>query len=151
MILPFAKIFSLCLRLFTRPTINLIKTAFKKKEDHPPALQGFLIATGHFYHVTYVRLQRAFLPAINRPPIKPLSEDRALQAGVEIVSEGFIYSILLAWGVYEVSKMIRDTQRKEANQVALLRSLQSEASALETQQLLLEMHLLCLRLQSLPS
>ena len=149
MLLPIAKIFSLCLRLFTRPTINLAKTALKKKEDHSPMVQGFLVATGHMYHETYMRLQRTFLPATNRPPIKQLSEEKALEAGVEFLSEAFVYSILFAWGLYEVRKLIIDTQRKEARQAALLRSLQAEAATLEDQQTLLEARLLSLRLQLL--
>lgn len=147
MLLPIAKIFSLCLRLFTRPTINLAKTALKKKEDHSPVVQGFLVATGHMYHHSYVRLQRAFLPATNRSPIKSLSEEKALEAGVEFISEAFIYGILFAWGLYEVRKLLVDTQRKETRQAALLQSLQVEAATLEEQQVLLEARLLCLRLQ----
>ena len=131
MLLPFAKIFSLCLRLFTRPTINLAKNALKKKSDHPPMVQDFLLSTGHLYHHWYTRLQRSFLPVASRSPIKPLSEEKALEAGVELISEMIVYGTLLGWGLYELRKVIVDSKRKDERQQALLSALIAQATEVE--------------------
>lgn len=131
MLLPFAKLFSLCLRLFTRPAVALITSAYRRKLDHSLGLQSFLITTGQLYHQVLTRSQRGLANSKWKQPVKPLSEAQALEAGVGLAAEGLAYGVLFLWGVYEVKKMLDDGRSKEERQRELLGRLRTEVERVE--------------------
>lgn len=131
MLLPFAKLFSLCLRLFTRPAVIVITSAYKRKLDHSLGLQSFLITTGQLYHQALTRSQRGLIGSKWKKPVKPLSEAQALETGVGLAAEGLVYGVLFVWGVYEVRKMIEEGRSKEERQRELLEQLRAEVERVE--------------------
>lgn len=115
MILPFNKVFSLSIRLFTRPLINYAKSAMKMHPKRSEAMRAVLFQSGQVYHQMHYRIQRLFLTTtIAEEYVKPLSEEKALEAGAEFIGEVVVYGVLLMWGIYEMDKTQRDSRDKEA-------------------------------------
>ncbi len=131
MLLPFAKLFSLCLRLFTKPVVTLMTSAYMKKLDHSLALQSLLTTTGQLYHQALTRSQRGLVGSKWKHPVKPLPEAQALETGVGLAAEGLVYGVLFVWGVYEVRKLMEEGRKKEERQGAMLLRLRKEAARVE--------------------
>ena len=115
MILPFTKVFSLCIRLFTRPLVNYAKSAVKVHTKRSEVMRSLLLSSGQVYHQMHYRIQRIFLPTtIAEEYVKPLSDEKALEAGAEFLGEVVVYGVLMVWGVYEMDRAQRESRDKEA-------------------------------------
>lgn len=115
MTIPFAKIFSLGLRLFTKPVVNFAKTAFKKKTEHPKGVQKALISLGQVQNRVNVRIQRMYLGVeYKEAKINPLLADKAFDTGAELVADVLVYGTLFTWGLYEIAKAAASSKAKEA-------------------------------------
>ena len=115
---PLFKLFSLLLKLFSRPIANNFKNAIKMQPEHHPFLRAMLVGLGQKYHVFMVRIQRQSMKMAGANSyIKPLTEDKAIETGAELIGEMIAYGVLIGFGVYELIKMQRENKRKEAAQL----------------------------------
>ena len=69
---------------------------------------------------------------------KPLSEERAVEMGSEILGEAFLYSVAAGYIVYEYWRSIRKDQRMEDTQNLEISHLQMQTQRLEQQMLQLQ-------------
>lgn len=145
MLLPFAKLFSLCLRLFTKPAVTVITSAYMKKLDHSLALQSLLTTTGQLYHQALTRSQRGLVGSKWKQPVKPLPEAQALETGLGLAAEGLVYGVLFLWGLYEVRKLMEEGRKKEERQGETLIRLRKETAQVEAENTELEAVLLDLQ------
>lgn len=143
MILPFTKVFSLCIRLFTRPLVSYAKSAVKVNTKRSEAMRTLLLSSGQVYHRMHYRIQRLFLPtSIAEEYVKPLGEEKALEAGAEFLGEVVVYGVLMIWGVYEMDKTQRESKEKEAEMnvtvTAIREKMQAATASFQAMRLALE-------------
>lgn len=94
--IPLIKVFSLALRLFTRPLTNQMKISMKNNNNHHPVVRNMLMYLGQKYHQMNVKIQRKLIGMdIGDPYVKPLKDEKALDQGVEFFGEIVAYGILI--------------------------------------------------------
>jgi hypothetical protein len=82
--LPFIKLFSLGLRVFSRPLINLTKRYHANNEITNQALRSFFYRLGNWYHRVETRINRRYLKTdASNITVKPISEGAAVDKGIE--------------------------------------------------------------------
>ena len=64
---------------------------------------------------------------------KPLSEERAVELGSEILGETFLYSVAAAYIIYEYWRSVKKEQRKTDEQDLHISDLQTQTAKLEQQ------------------
>ena len=90
--LPFIKVFSLLIRAFSRPMVNYTKRYHGANKDQLHGyLRKFFIRLGNQYNMLETKVNKKFLKIeiTDDVFIKPLSDDVALDKGVE-----FFYEII---------------------------------------------------------
>ena len=112
--IPIFKLVSLIIRLFTKPMTNYFKASLKTKKIEKPFMRELIMNLGQKYNRWNVIITRSFSGMGSIDYIKPLSDEKALDSGAEFIGELIAYSTLLAWGIYEVNKLSKDTKIKEA-------------------------------------
>lgn len=133
MILPFTKVFSLFIRLFTRPLVTYAKAAVRLHTKQSEFVRSLLLKSGRTHHWLNYRIQRLFLTTnIAEEYVKPLAEDKALEAGAEFLCEVTVYGILMAWGLYELDKTSREARAKEADISVAVTSIREKMQAAST-------------------
>ena len=116
--LPFFKVFSLVIRAFSRPLIAYTKRyQSSNKQNVGKFLRVFFIRMGNFYNVMETKINKKFLKISVADDIfiKPLSDDVALDRGVEFFYEVIFYSIILALPLYEMyTTQVSNQQKADA-------------------------------------
>lgn len=84
MVLPFIKVFSLVVRVFSKPLIAFTKQMHIKKNGytHPYARARF-IQLGNYIHEMETKINRRFMNIETQFAYKPLNDDLALEKGIE--------------------------------------------------------------------
>jgi len=131
-ILPAGKVFSLALRLFTKPLVTLAKTHFKKQTEHPQGIERGMIGVGQLQHRLHGRISYLFIG--KETETRPLSADRAFDAGAEFAAETLVYAVLLAWGIYEIAKAQAESRTKEETLKTLVQTIEMRIKQEETRQ-----------------
>jgi hypothetical protein len=129
-ILPAGKVFSLALRMFTKPLVTLAKTHFKKQTEHPQGIHRGIIGVGQFQHRVNGHISYMFLG--KEAEFRPLSDDRAFDAGAEFAAETLVYAVLLAWGIYEIAKAQADSRTKDEALKTLVHTIEMRIKQEET-------------------
>lgn len=70
-------------------------------------IKNRMINIGQSYNYYYTKFNRKILRLKANDPIKLLSEDKAMEKGVEFVSEVVVYLIILGIPIYELIKMLQ--------------------------------------------
>ena len=114
MVVPANKVFSLALRLFTKPFVGFAKANFKKQTAHPQGVQWGIIALGRFQHEANAWVScLAMNKRRSEVQVSPLTNDKAFDAGAEFAAESMVYGVLLAWGIYEIAAAQVESKAKE--------------------------------------
>lgn len=128
--IPFVKIASLLIKLFTKPVSSYLKASLKVGGAKRPRSQKILIYFGQKYHRFNIRLTRSLSNMGNTDYIKPLCDEKALDSGAEFIGELIAYGTLLTWGIYELNRLNRDSKIKEQKVLDILSLLQSSVATL---------------------
>lgn len=135
--IPFFKIFSLVIRIFTRPMVNYTKKYHLGNTANTPLLlRKNFVWLGNYYHRLESWINRKFLK-IETPDalfIKPLSDDVALEKGVEFFYEILVYSILLVLPLYEMYATQASTMKKTEDQEKRLQEIEENISFIRNEQ-----------------
>lgn len=103
--LPLFKVVSLIVRVFSRPLISYTKKYhIGRKNDSHELLRRFFMALGNYYNIMETKINKKFLK-INTADeifIKPLSDDVAVEKGVEFFYEVILYGIMISLPLYEM-------------------------------------------------
>src|SRR4051812_1045059 len=114
--LPLFKVFSLVVRAFSRPLIVYTKRyhASNKHQFHS-TLRVFFIRIGNFYNKMETKINKKFLKIeiTDDVFIKPLSDDVAVDKGVEFFYEVLFYGIVLSLPLYEMWVQQVSNQKKQ--------------------------------------
>lgn len=118
------KILSIAIRTLARPLINWVTyynrlKVQESKNKSAVFIKDKLIQLGQSTNYYNILLNRKIFGLTkDTSVIKKLNPDKALEKGAEIISEFFVYSILLTIPIYEMiksykSNKIKDEQKKQ--------------------------------------
>ncbi|CAG9321602.1 unnamed protein product [Blepharisma stoltei] len=128
---PWGKLLSLTIRMFTKPVTNYIKLGLKSNNRQSMYTKKVLVNLGQFYHTINIRIQRrAFNMSGGDSYIKPLTEDKAVDQGIEFFGEILVYGTLFTWGMYELNKYHQEGIRKEASKAEVLANIHTNIEGL---------------------
>ena len=132
--LPLYKIFSLILRIFTRPLINYTKKYhIGNKDDSHHLLKKMFKYLGNVYHRQENKINRTFLK-ISTPDelfVKPLADDIAIEKGVEFFYEIIFYTILITIPLWEMYKAQVSAEEKSQKLTKRLETVESNILLLQ--------------------
>ncbi|KAH0744847.1 hypothetical protein KY290_032840 [Solanum tuberosum] len=109
MILPVFKLGTLALKSFCKPIGNRIK----KEAGYHPRFRNFIISIAQANHRLSTKLQRRIYGHATDVAIRPLNEDKAVQAAADLLGELFVFSVAGAAVIFEVQRSSRSEARKE--------------------------------------
>ncbi|KAL3333024.1 hypothetical protein AABB24_033209 [Solanum stoloniferum] len=109
MILPVFKLGTLALKSFCKPIGNRIK----KEAGYHPRFRNFIINIAQVNHRLSTKLQRRIYGHATDVAIRPLNEDKAVQAAADLLGEVFVFSVAGAAVIFEVQRSSRSEARKE--------------------------------------
>ena len=98
--IPLFKVFSLLLRVFSKPLLNHTKKVHSSKEAQSLYLRIIFIKLGNFYHRFDSHINRKFLKINSQFAFKPLNDELALEKGIEFFYEIMFYLIILGLPTY---------------------------------------------------
>ncbi|XP_042067800.1 OPA3-like protein [Salvia splendens] len=133
MILPVFKLGTLALKTLCKPIGNRIK---KEAGLHPRFRQS-IINIAQANHRLTTNLQRRIYGRATDVAIRPLNEEKAVQAAADLVGEFFVFTVAGVALVFEVQRSSRSEARKEEarkQELELLRQ-KDEELAREVEQL----------------
>ncbi|XP_049414297.1 uncharacterized protein LOC125877037 [Solanum stenotomum] len=109
MILPVFKLGTLALKSFCKPIGNRIK----KEAGYHPRFRNFIINIAQANHRLSTKLQRRIYGHATDVAIRPLNEDKAVQAAADLLGELFVFSVAGVAVIFEVQRSSRSEARKE--------------------------------------
>ncbi|CAN1123598.1 OPA3-like protein [Linum perenne] len=109
MLLPVTKLGTLLLRTLSKPLANRMKS---RAGTHPKFRQ-FIINMAQANHRFTTNIQRRIYGRATDVAIRPLNEEKAIQAAADMVGELFVFSVAGAAIVYEVQRNARSEAKKE--------------------------------------
>ncbi|GLT41062.1 hypothetical protein SLA2020_151520 [Shorea laevis] len=140
MILPLAKLGTLALRTLCKPIANRLK----KEAGLHPRFRQFIINIAQANHRFTTRMQRRIYGHAVDVAIRPLNEEKAIQAAAELLGELFVFSVAGAAVIFEVQRSARSEAQKEE-----LRKQELEAMKQRDDELSREVEVLKLKLNEL--
>lgn len=109
MMLPLAKLGTLVLRTLSKP----LASRLKQQAAHHPRFREIIINFAQSNHRFQVNVQRRIYGHATNVEIRPLNEEKAVQAPSDFLGEAFIFSVGGGVVIYEVQRSARSEARKE--------------------------------------
>ncbi|CAM6112499.1 unnamed protein product [Calypogeia fissa] len=126
MILPVAKLGTLVLRTLSKPLASRLKS----QAASYPRFRELIVNFAQANHKFQVNLQRRIYGHATNVEIKPLNEEKAVQAASDFLGEFFIFSIGGAVVIFEVQRSARSEARKEEARKAEVEGLREQVASL---------------------
>ncbi|KAK6932622.1 Optic atrophy 3-like, partial [Dillenia turbinata] len=109
MVLPFVKLGTLVLKTLSKPFAAKIKQQAGKH----PKFRQIIVDIAQANHRFTTTLQRRIYGHATDVEIRPLNEEKAVQAAVDLIGDVFIFSVAGAALIFEVQRSARSEARKE--------------------------------------
>lgn len=109
MAFPLVKIGTLALKTFSKP----IASKLKKQAGLHPKFREFIIGIAQVNHRFTTTVQRRIYGHATDVEIRPLNEEKAVQAASDLIGEIFIFMVAGAAVIFEVQRSARSEARKE--------------------------------------
>ncbi|XP_066381436.1 OPA3-like protein [Miscanthus floridulus] len=109
MMLPLVKLGSLAFRTLSKP----IAARLKYNAGIHPKFRGLIIGLAQANHRFTTNMQRRVYGRATDIHIRPLNEEKAIQAAADLLGELFVFSVAGAAIIYEVQRSARSEARKE--------------------------------------
>ncbi|CAL4888121.1 unnamed protein product [Urochloa decumbens] len=109
MILPVAKLGTLLLKTMSKP----IATRLKTEASRHPKFRQLIINLAQANHRISTNIQRRIYGHATNVEIRPLNEEKAVQAAADLIGELFVFSVAGAAVIFEVQRSARSEARKE--------------------------------------
>ncbi|CAO2182870.1 unnamed protein product [Urochloa humidicola] len=109
MVLPLVKLGSLAFRTLSKP----IAARLKYNAGIHPKFRGFIIGLAQANHRFTTNMQRRVYGRATDIHIRPLNEEKAIQAAADLLGELFVFSVAGAAIIYEVQRSARSEAKKE--------------------------------------
>ncbi|KAJ0971150.1 hypothetical protein J5N97_019109 [Dioscorea zingiberensis] len=109
MVLPLVKLGSLAVKTLSKP----IAYRLKKEAGNYPKFRLFIISIAQANHRFSTSLQRRLNSRATNTEIRPLDEEKAVQAAADLLGEVFVFLVGGAVVIFEVQRSARSESRKE--------------------------------------
>ncbi|CAL9113007.1 unnamed protein product [Musa textilis] len=141
MLLPVVKLGSLVLRTLSKP----IASRLKQQTGNYPRFREYIIGLAQANHRFTTTIQRRLYGQATDVKIRPLNEEKAVQAAADLIGELFVFSVVAGAAIiFEVQRSARSEARKEES-----RRQELEAMKQKEQELAKELELLKVKLDEL--
>lgn len=128
MMLPLFKVFSMIIRVFSRPVVNHIKSIHKSNFKNVTGVSRYFVILGNKYHRMEVAINKRLMNVKTDTDmfVKPLSPEIALEKGIEFFYEIVIYSLVIGLSVFELYKaQVSADEKKQKDESRLAKMEQS--------------------------
>ncbi|KAL3690014.1 hypothetical protein R1sor_016323 [Riccia sorocarpa] len=126
MILPVAKLGTFVLKTLSKPLASRLKS----QAAHHPRFRQSIIDFAQANHKFQVNLQRRIYGHATNVEIRPLDEEKAIQAASDFVGELVVFSIGGGLLIFEVQRSARSEARKEEARKHEIETLRAEVTDL---------------------
>ncbi|XP_062105907.1 OPA3-like protein [Humulus lupulus] len=109
MILPVVKLGALAIKTICKPIANRLK----KEAGLHPKFRNLIIKLAQTNHRLTTQMQRRIYGHATDVEIRPLYEEKAVQAAADFLGELFVFSVAGAAVIFEVQRSARSEARKE--------------------------------------
>ncbi|XP_031380704.1 OPA3-like protein isoform X2 [Punica granatum] len=109
MILPVTKLGTLAVKTFCKPVANRLK----KEAGLHPKFRQLIISIAQANHRFATQVQRRIYGRATDVEIRPLNEEKAVQAAADLIGELFVFTVAGAAIIFEVQRSSRSEARKE--------------------------------------
>lgn len=109
MVLPLLKLGTLALKTLSKPLASRLK---QQAAIHPKFRQ-FIVNIAQANHRITTRTQRRIYGHATDVEIRPLNEEKAVQAAVDLIGEVFVFTVAGAAVIFEVQRSAKSEARKE--------------------------------------
>eukprot|EP00262_Sarcandra_glabra_P008551 TRINITY_DN22089_c0_g1_i1.p1 TRINITY_DN22089_c0_g1~~TRINITY_DN22089_c0_g1_i1.p1 ORF type:complete len:170 (+),score=43.36 TRINITY_DN22089_c0_g1_i1:198-707(+) len=109
MILPFVKLGTLALKTLCKP----IASRLKKEAGKHSKFRNYIINIAQTNHRFQTTMQRRIYGHATDAEIRPLNEEKAVQAAADLLGEFFVFTVAGAAVIFEVQRSSRSEARKE--------------------------------------
>ncbi|KAM7500750.1 hypothetical protein LguiA_025164 [Lonicera macranthoides] len=140
MVLPLLKLGTLAVKTLSKP----IAGRLKREAGLHPRFRQFIINMAQANHRITTTMQRRIYGHATNVEIRPLNEEKAVQAAADLIGELFVFSVAGAAVVFEVQRSARSEAKKED-----LRKQEMEAMRQRDEELARELELLKKKLREL--
>ncbi|CAL9114719.1 unnamed protein product [Musa acuminata var. zebrina] len=140
MLLPVVKLGSLVLRTLSKP----IASRLKQQTGNYPKFREYIIGLAQANHRFTTTIQRRLYGQATDVKIRPLNEEKAVQAAADLIGELFVFLVAGAAIIFEVQRSARSEARKEES-----RRQELEAMKQKEQEVAKELELLKVKLDEL--
>ncbi|KAK2434430.1 optic atrophy 3 protein [Trifolium repens] len=139
-VLPLVKLGTLALKTICKPIANRLK----KEAGYHPKFRNFIISIAQTNHRFTTRMQRRIYGQATDVAIRPLNEEKAVQAAADLLGELFVFTVAGAAVIFEVQRSSRSEARKEE-----LRRQEIQAIKTRSEELDMEVQFLAQKLEEL--
>ncbi|CAL5212808.1 unnamed protein product [Lathyrus oleraceus] len=139
-VLPLVKLGTLALKTACKPIANRLK----KEAGYHPKFRNFIISIAQTNHRFTTRIQRRIYGQATDVAIRPLNEEKAVQAAADLLGEFFVFTVAGAAVIFEVQRSSRSEARKEE-----LRRREIQAIKTRSEELGMEIEVLAQKLEEL--
>lgn len=109
MVLPLLKLGTLALKTLSKPLASRIK----QQAAFHPKFRQFIVNIAQANHRITTRTQRRIYGHATDVEIRPLNEEKAVQAAVDLIGEVFVFTVAGAAVIFEVQRSAKSEARKE--------------------------------------
>ncbi|EYU28025.1 hypothetical protein ABFS82_13G102100 [Erythranthe guttata] len=109
MVLPLLKLGTLALKTVSKP----IAARLKQQAGLHPKFRNIIVSVAQANHRITTTMQRRLYGHATDVAIRPLDEEKAVQAAVDLIGEAFVFSVAVAALFFEVQRNARSEAKKE--------------------------------------
>ncbi|XP_057513065.1 OPA3-like protein [Actinidia eriantha] len=109
MVLPVLKLGTLVLKTLSKP----IAARLKKQAGLHPKFRQYIVSMAQANHRLTTTMQRRIYGHATDVEIRPLNEEKAVQAAVDLLGEIFVFSVAGVALIFEVQRSSRSEAKKE--------------------------------------
>ena len=130
------KIATIVIKTVAKPIISWLTHYNKlvlKESTHKEIdiIKNKLNNLGQNYHYYQTKFNRKILKLNTMDPIKLLPEDKAIERGVEFLSEIFLYTIMIGIPIWELSKNSNTKQKEKLIEQKILNRISNGSDAIK--------------------
>ncbi|XP_012091685.1 OPA3-like protein isoform X2 [Jatropha curcas] len=109
MVLPLLKLGTLAVKTLSKP----LASKLKQQAAYHPKFRQFIVNFAQANHRLTTTMQRRLYSHATDVEIRPLNEEKAVQAAVDLIGELFVFTVAGAVVIFEVQRSAKSEARKE--------------------------------------
>ncbi|XP_030528849.1 OPA3-like protein [Rhodamnia argentea] len=137
MVLPLLKLGTLVVKTLSKP----VASRLKQQAALHPRFREFIVGFAQANHRITTTIQRRIYGHATDVEIRPLNEQKAVQAAVDLIGELFVFSVAGALVIFEVHRSAKSEARKEEKRREELEAMRQRDESLEKEVELLKQKL----------